>query len=511
MVDEETKVCESCGRKLPLENFIKICGKCYSNTCKKCSSKKRNDTKYINKLKSGEITENDFVLIEQKYKKIQSYRVLKKSESGIDHIARDEKFVKLFDYKDIWASNYGRLIFKNDKGEYELLKGSRNRATGELKYTLQKNVYFKTKKDWGYKKETVLARDLVIQTFIVNYDIKNNTHCWHQDNLQKNVYFKTKKDWGYKKETVLARDLVIQTFIVNYDIKNNTHCWHQDNNVKDNYYKNLYPVTELQYQAIKERWEKNGSVSEDEIMEIVNQKEYKQQGWKQSQYCRTYNGRGYIGTDDVDYLSNAWSRWANMMQRCYSRTVHKQKPYYRKCNVCEEWLNFSNFKIWYDTHYIDETKVDLDKDLVGQKTNIYRPYYRKCNVCEEWLNFSNFKIWYDTHYIDETKVDLDKDLVGQKTNIYSPETCSFVPHYINTLFEDRGCKMLIVKTNQDTFKASISILNKKEDIGEFATEEQAKHAFSEYKQDYIMDIAEKNKGKIPDYVYDAMMKWKVAI
>ena len=100
----------------------------------------------------------------------------------------------------------GSLIFKNDKGEYELLKGSRNRATGELKYTLQKNVYFKTKKDWGYKKETVLARDLVIQTFIVNYDIKNNTHCWHQDN-----------------------------------------------NVKDNYYKNLYPVTELQYQAIKRK------------------------------------------------------------------------------------------------------------------------------------------------------------------------------------------------------------------------------------------------------------------
>ena len=413
----ETKICESCGRDLSLENFIKICGKCYSNTCKTCSSKKRKDTKYINKLKSGEITENDFVLIERKYKKIQSYRVLKKSESGIDHIARDEKFVKLFDYKDTWISNYGRLIFKNDKGEYELLKGSRNRATGELTYILQKNVYFKTKKEWGHKKETVLARDLVIQTFIVNYDIKNNTHCWHQDN-----------------------------------------------NVKDNYYKNLYPVTESQYQEIKKRWEKNGSVSEDEIMEIVNQKEYKQQGWKQSQYCRTYNGRGYIGTDDVDYLSNAWSRWANMMQRCYSRTVHKQKPYYRKCNVCEEWFNFSNFKIWYDTHYIDETKVDLDKDLVGQKTNIY-----------------------------------------------SPETCSFVPHYINTLFEDRGCKMLTVKTNQDTFKASISILSKKEDIGEFATEEQAKNAFSEYKQDYIMDIAEKNKGKIPDYVYDAMMEWKVAI
>lgn len=413
----ETKICVSCERDLPLENFIKLYGKCYSNTCKKCKEDKRIETRFGNKLKSGRITEEDFVVIERKYKKIQSYRILKKSESGIDHITRDEKFVKLFDYKDTWISNYGRLIFKNDRGEYELLKGSRNRATGELTYTLQKNVYFKTKKEWGYKKETVLARDLVIQTFIVNYDIKNNTHCWHKDN-----------------------------------------------DIKDNYYKHLYPVTEPQYREIKKRWEKNGSVSEDEIMEIVNQKEYKQQGWKQSQYCRTYNGRGYMGIDDVNHHSNAWSRWTNMMQRCYSKTVHKQKPYYRKCNVCEEWLNFSNFRVWYDTHYIDGDKVDLDKDLVGQKTNIY-----------------------------------------------SPETCSFVSHYINTLFEDRSCKMLIAKTNKDTFRASMSILNKKEDIGEFVTEEQAKNAFSEYKQDYIMDIAEKNKRKIPDYVYDAMMEWKVAI
>ena len=86
-----------------IRKFYKNMWKVLLQQSKKCSSKKRNDTKYINKLKSEEVTENDFVLIEQKYKKIQSYRVLKKSESGIDHIARDEKFVKLFDYKDIWA------------------------------------------------------------------------------------------------------------------------------------------------------------------------------------------------------------------------------------------------------------------------------------------------------------------------------------------------------------------------------------------------------------------------
>ena len=107
-------------------------------------------------------------------------------------------------------------------------------------------------------------------------------------------------------------------------------------------------------------------------------------------------------------------------------------------------------------------------------------------------------------------MDLDKDLVGQKTNIYSPETCSFVPHFINTLFEDRDCKSLIEK-NKEGYKASVFIINRKIDVGIFESEKEAKEGIQTFKENYIQDIAEKNKGKIPDYVYDAMMEWKVAI
>ena len=151
-MSEQTKRCKECGRELPLDNFIKINGKTYYNVCKECHGKKVQETKFNNKIDSGKITEDDFVVIERKYKKIASYRTLRKSESGIDHIARDEKFVKLMDYKDSWISNYGRLIVKNDMGTYQLIKGNRIRSTGELTYTLQKNICFKTKKEWGYKK-----------------------------------------------------------------------------------------------------------------------------------------------------------------------------------------------------------------------------------------------------------------------------------------------------------------------------------------------------------------------
>ena len=72
------------------------------------------------------------------------------------------------------------------------------------------------------------------------------------------MHFKTKKEWGYKKVKIKASDLVIQTFIVNYDMQNNTIIWHTDNNIKDNYYKHLYPVTELQYAAITQgQYQKN--------------------------------------------------------------------------------------------------------------------------------------------------------------------------------------------------------------------------------------------------------------
>ena len=414
-INEKTKVCKSCGKKLPLEEFVKIYRKNYSNICKKCHVKKRQETVFNNKLKNGEIIEKDFVVIERIYKKISNERVLRRSVSTIPHIARDERFVKLFDYKDSWVSNYGRLIVKDDAGTYQLVKGNRIRATGELTYTLYKNTFFKIKKQWGYKKETVLARDLVIQTFIVNYDIKNNTACWHNDN-----------------------------------------------NVKDNYYKNLHPVTELQYQEIKNRWEKNGSVSEDEIIQIVNQKEYKQQDWKPWEYVRTYNEKGYLGMDDIDYHSDAWIRWTNMMQRCYSEKIHKYKPYYKNCSVCEEWHNFSNFKIWYDTHFIPGTQVDLDKDLIG-----------KCS------------------------------------NVYSPETCSLITHFMNTLFEKRGTSRRISKNKKGKFSASMLILNKNILIGEYETEEEAKKGFAEYKKNYIKNIAEKSKDKVPNYVYEAMIDWDV--
>ena len=412
--NRRTKVCKKCGRELPLKKFNKIYGKNWMTTCKECVAAARMKTCYENGLKLYRSDKS--MRIKREYKKIHPSRLLPKKVSGIAHIKRDEKFVRLLDYKDTWISNYGRLIEKRD-GVYHLLKASHLKSDKEYYYTLDKNVYFKTKKEWGYRRQKVRASVLVIQAFIVDYDMQNNTMCWHEGNDHK-----------------------------------------------DNYYKNLYPVNEFQYTAIQELYEKQGTVSQDEIMDIVNAVEYKAENWNPWYFRRSYEGVGYIGTDDVDYSSDEYFRWRNMIQRCYSKKIHSYKPYYQGISVCEEWKNFSNFRIWYRDHMIPGAKMDLDKDL----------------LC-----------------------------MGNK--VYSPETCVFITHYLNTVFESRGIENNIQRNDEGTYSASMLVLNKRVDLGVFDSEEEARKGIESGRSRYIIDLAEKCKGKVPDCVYDAMMSWKMEV
>ena len=420
MSKEETQVCKWCGRELPIEKF-KSKQSYIWNVCKDCYNEKIREKHYQQRL-SDELEKynnGELVKIRRKYKKSYHFQILYRSESGIDNIAKDEVFVRLFDYKSAWISNYGRLIQQLDDGTYQLVKGVRSRTTKELTYTLDRNVYFKSKDRWGYKKERVNACTLVIQMFVVNYDMKHNTMVWHKNN-----------------------------------------------DTNDNYYKHLFPVIDKQYREILRVHEQAGAVTNKQIINIVNAVEYKPDDWKPWHNKRTYEGVGYVGADkiDIDYESYSFVKWKNMIQRCYSDVVHKLKPYY------------------------------MDKE-----------------VCIEWQNYQNFKLWFDAHYIPGTKVDLDKDLLYKEGNIYSPETCAFMTHFLNTVFEDRGIESNIKQNDNGTYSVSMIVLNKKMDIGVFDSEEEAHTGFIDGKIDYICDLAEKCKGKVPDYVYEGMLNYKIEI
>ena len=74
-------------------------------------------------------------------------------------------------------------------------------------------------------------------------------------------------------------------------------------------------------------------------------------------------GIGYRGSENVDCTSESYIKWHDMINRCYNAKFHKRQPQYMECTVCEEWLNYSNFKVWYDQHKIAGMSLDLDRIL----------------------------------------------------------------------------------------------------------------------------------------------------
>lgn len=64
-----------------------------------------------------------------------------------------------------------------------------------------------------------------------------------------------------------------------------------------------------------------------------------------------------------------------------------------------------------------------------------RVSYKDCSVVEEWKLFSNFLDWSVKNYVGGWH--LDKDIRVKENKIYSPETCAYVPPYINALLKQK--------------------------------------------------------------------------
>ena len=151
------------------------------------------------------------------------------------------------------------------------------------------------------------------------------------------------------------------------------------------------------------------------------------------------------------------------------------------------------------------------------------PTYKDCTVCKEWLNYSNFKKWYDDNYyeIDGEQMALDKDILVKGNKLYSPETCVFVSSRINNLFtknNSKRSKYYIGVNYRPEINSSnpycASCGNTKGDqiyLGYFKTPEEAFYAYKEFKEKYIKQIADEYKPYIPQKLYDAMYRYEIEI
>ena len=163
-----------------------------------------------------------------------------------------------------------------------------------------------------------------------------------------------------------------------------------------------------------------------------------------------------IGINDADYQVSPvgwkcpyYSRWKDMLRRCYDMKYKQKFTTYNDCSVCVSWLIFSNFKAWMET-----------QDWGGK--------------------------------------ELDKDLLFRGNKIYSPDTCVFIDKGVNYFTTESTAtqgKCMIgvhIEKSSGKFKAQIQnpFTNKREFLGRFDSEILAHLAWKTRKHQIACKLAE---------------------
>lgn len=180
-----------------------------------------------------------------------------------------------------------------------------------------------------------------------------------------------------------------------------------------------------------------------------------------------------MGFNDADYqvtktvngkkeICPYYSRWHNMLKRCYCQKTLKKRPSYNGCYVCVEWLTFSNFKSWME-------KQD----------------------------------WQGKH--------LDKDILIQGNKCYSPKTCLFVTNEVNNIMKVKLsgilCSGVSFCNTSKKYKAYGSSKDKTIGLGSYDSYDEASHAYRVYKKNSIIELALKQEEPLRS----AMINFKLPL
>lgn len=167
-----------------------------------------------------------------------------------------------------------------------------------------------------------------------------------------------------------------------------------------------------------------------------------------------------FGINDADYAvfprvnggrdnCPAFVTWRGILERCYSDKFHTKNPTYVGVTVCDEWRSFMKFRKWWLENHVDGW--ELDKDLL---------------------------------------TDL---------RMYSPETCIYVPSWLNTFTIDRGARRgewpigVSFEIRRGRFRAQCSnrVLGRNEYLGYFTSPDEAHNAWKSRKMELALDLKPK--------------------
>ena len=194
-------------------------------------------------------------------------------------------------------------------------------------------------------------------------------------------------------------------------------------------------------------------------------------------YESRYFGIGYLGEGKYKVskngkLTDEFKIWYHMLRRCYDPKYQEEHSTYKGCAVEEYLLNFQHMGKWINENYYE---------VPGEK------------MC------------------------LDKDILYKGNKVYSRETCIFVPERINLLFvksnKSRGDNPIgVTELPSGNYRVFCNNgYGKNIPLGVYSTPEEAFQRYKQCKENYIKQVADEYKGRIPDRLYNALYNYEVEI
>ena len=254
--------------------------------------------------------------------------------------------------------------------------------------------------------------------------------------------------------TALHEETSPEILVAKYFLIKPTGCkkiWHIDENVNNNYYKNLIYVSVEEYELLRKHVKT--------VAELGREQEY-------------YDYNTVKGNP-------AYKIYEGIYARCYGGSSLLVNQCYDDAYMCDEWKNSrDSFAEWYSANYYE---------------------------------------------CDGERMAVDKDLLCRGNKEYAPDKCCILPETINSALASatkrrsryRSAKVYAIGVDfdkaRDKFFARIIPFghDKQVILHYWDTEEEAFQEYKFFKESEIRGLALRYKDKIPDRLFDALIKYEV--
>ncbi len=153
-----------------------------------------------------------------------------------------------------------------------------------------------------------------------------------------------------------------------------------------------------------------------------------------------------------------------------------RKPIYGFGINDAEYVTQSPSRNWCCIH--NKTWQGVLRRSLSLKFKNWKQSYLECKVSESWKYFTDYLEWSIENYVEGW--ELDKDILIPQNKLYGPETCAFVPSYLNALIKPKVSKSgLPLGVNKVTNSNRYTVCSSRDGdyLGKFKSPEEAHSAW----------------------------------